>query len=543
MIKTNPKKRAYRILMIIPKYEPINNLKNYHYSFPMGIPYIAASLKKAGYALGYLNLNHYDGKVEDIIKRELDKDKYDFVATGNNALGYEITKVILNAVKNHPSQPKTILGGPIITSEPEIIFEDLKPDFGVIGEGEETIVDLLLALEKGKDLKKIKNIIYSKEGKSIITERGNPPMNPDALPFPDIENFGFAEWLEHANCNTVPSHGTFDYPRTYLLVASRSCPFQCTFCYHDNNFYRTRSIDNIIEELRETISKYKINRIVIQDELFALDKERLEEFCIKMKKLLKEFGWKIRWFTQMRVNKVDNKSLKMMKEAGCDIVGYGFESFSNVILKSMKKQIKGEQIEKAFYETLKVGIGIEANFIFGDVAETKETAYETLNWWKKNAKGQIYLDFIQPYPDSEMYRIAIKKGIIKDRLQFIKDLGKRGNLVWNMTDNMSNKEIWKLNKDILKALSKYRKFVVPLAIKKETGNIYSLNIKCPFCHHNYEMKNCKISNKLFFGFSTTCRNCNLIFYITSNLKRIAYKNFHRTKRINRIFKKAINVFK
>jgi len=535
-------KNKTKILMVIPKYEPITNKKNYHYSFPMGIPYISASLKKAGYEVNCLNLNHHDGTIEETIKKALDKEKYDFVATGNNALGYWVAKKILDSAKEHSSKPKTILGGPIITSEPKVIFEDLQPDFGIIGEGEETTINLIKGIESKKDLKKIKSIIYNEKGKTILTEKGKPPMNVDLLPFPDIESFGYSEWLEHSNCNAVPSHGTFDYPKTYLLVASRSCPFQCTFCYHDNNFYRTRSIKNIMQELNQVIEKYKINRIIIQDELFALDQKRLEDFCQEMKKLLQKFPWKIRWFTQMRVDKVNEKNLLMMKEAGCDIVGYGFESFNNTVLKSMRKQIRGEQIEKAFYETLKAGMGIEANFIFGDVAETKETAYETLNWWKKHARGQIYLDFIQPYPDSEIYRHALKKGVIKDKLELIQGLGGRGNLVWNFTDNMSNEEVNKLNRDILKALSKYRKVTKPLSIKKQ-GRTYSLEVRCPHCHTIYTMQNCIIPNKWFFGFGLTCRNCNLIYYLASSLKKLAYKNFDKTKMINRLAKKLINSFK
>ena len=86
----------------------------------------------------------------------------------------------------------------------------------------------------------------------------------------------------------------------------------------------------------------------------------------------------------MSVNNVDDELLRILKDSGCKVVSYGFESISDDVLKSMKKPITAEKIDNALKLTLKQGLAIQANFIFGDIAETKSTAYETLNYWKKN---------------------------------------------------------------------------------------------------------------------------------------------------------------
>ena len=86
-----------------------------------------------------------------------------------------------------------------------------------------------------------------------------------------------------------------------------------------------------------------------------------------------------------------------------------------------KEKITPEKIDFAFKETLKSKIGIQGNFIFGDIAETKETAKETLNYWKKNAQAQISLGFVEPYPGSDIYFHCVKKGLIKDKIDFIQN--------------------------------------------------------------------------------------------------------------------------
>ena len=116
-------------------------------------------------------------------------------------------------------------------------------------------------------------------------------------------------------------------------------------------------------------------------------KKRLLEFCDGIKKLKSEISWDLKWSPQLTVHSVDGDLLKIMKEAGCELISYGFESFSPIVLKSMGKPITPQQIDNAIKETLKAKIAIQANFIFGDIAETKETAEETLNYWKNHCKG------------------------------------------------------------------------------------------------------------------------------------------------------------
>jgi len=514
--------------------------------FPLGLGYIAAVLKKNGYKVDGLNLNHYEGTAKEIITRALNKKKYDFVGTGTSTLEFSITKKVIEAVRHHSSKPKILLGGLIITSEPELIFDDLKPDIGFIGEAEETIIDFLKAIEKNKDLKKVKGLIFkNSQGKTTITSPRDPPKNLDKIPFPDFDVFDFEESLNHLVTNLSYTYNAFDYPRAYTLLGSRSCPYHCTFCYH-NNKYRERSVKNMLKELKQNVKKYKINVIILYDECFALNNKRLNEFCKGIVDLQKEVGWEIRWTAQVMVNLVNDEILKTLKNSGCDTVSYGFESYSPIVLKSMRKPITPEKIDYAFKKTLEHGMAVQGNFIFGDIAETKQTAKETLDYWKKNSLGQIQLIFIQPYPGSAIYHHCVKKGIIKNKKDFItKELSAPGLRVLNMTDSMTDEEIKQLHRALMDLTSKYCKFVRPRKIKKIKPQHYEIEIKCPYCKKIINYKNCYIKNPWSYSFKLVCRNrdCNLRYYVANGLEAWAYKNQSKIRKLRDIQKKILNTFR
>lgn len=510
-----------KILLIIPKYN-LTNKSNYGYAFPLGLGYIYSVMKQAGHEVDCLNLNHLNGATEELIKDTLDKKCYNVVETGHMGIGYSIVEKIIDAVRNHSSNPKIIIGGALITSESELMFNSLKPDVAVLGEGELTIIQLLNCLEKKGDLKKVNGICYNENGKVVFTESRELIKDLDSLPFPDLEGLEFEKFLDHQTSGV--NYGMLDYPRTYPILCSRGCPYQCTFCYHSIGFkYRIRSLDSIFKELKFVIEKYNINNIIIYDDLFSLNKDRLFEFCKRIKKLSKENNCNLTWSCQITVKDVDEELLKTLKDSGCNVISYGFESFSEKILKSMKKPITPYMIENAFKKTLESGISIQANFIFGDTAETKETAKETIDWWKNNSKGQIQLGFIQPYPGSRIFEKCVEKGAIKDKLDFIKN--KINYITWlNMTDQMTDQEFLEMKEEIFDLKRKYYPYATPLSIKKTGKNIFEIEVKCPFCKNTIKYKNWLIENKYHYTIFAVCRHCPYRFYIVSPFKMFQINN-------------------
>jgi anaerobic magnesium-protoporphyrin IX monomethyl ester cyclase len=510
---------------------------------PIGLAYISAVLKKEGHEVDVLkkSQSHLLGKV-------LSRGRYDFVATGGLSLHFNMINNLLDAAKK--ARVKTIVGGGIVTSEPELMTRALNADYSVIGEGEETVVELLDAICRGKDLEAVRGIGFLNKDKFVLTEPRKPIEDLDSLPVPDWDGVGLDEVLDRQKGSDGLGMEIFDYPRAYTISMSRSCPFLCTFCYHPlGNKYRKRSVESIMKELEISIPKYRINMLGITDELFSNNKERVYDFCRQLKKFKENLSWDLKWACQMRVDKLDEEMIDVMKGAGFFLASYGFESYSPVILTSMKKYIKPEQIHRAVHITLDKKINLQANFIFGDIAETAETAEETLNFWKEHSFACIMLDFILPLPDSQLYRYCIEKGIIKDRLDFIKNhIG----AIYNMTQ-LSDAEFYKLWVNIIKTGVEYAPQAIPLSVSTA-----SVKVKCPHCNEVIEYKNFDINsensffiwmlpippNKYYFSKVIHCRICARRFYAVSRLFGIYKKMIllFLTPGMSRIYLKYVVVF-
>ena len=222
-----------------------------------------------------------------------------------------------------------------------------------------------------------------------------------------------------------------------------------------------------------------INIISIEDDLFAQDPDRVHDFCTQFKRFASEVPWDVKWRCQMRVDCVTPDMLDEMKEAGCYRCGYGLESYSLRVLQSMKKMITPQQIHDAIHATLERSIGIEAHFIFGDPAETLETAAETLEFWRQHVDAGIRLSFVIPYPDSPLYRLAIERGLITDRLDYIRfHVGE----IMNLTQ-MSDRDFKRLQAAVAEAKTESKLG----RILKRTMTM--LRIKCPHCHQVSEFRN------------------------------------------------------
>lgn len=516
-----------KVLIVIPKYS-LSQKNEYNYFMPIGIGYIISVLKKAGHDVNCLNLNHLDGTVKELLIETLDKREYDVVGSGHMGLGYMVINKIVNAAKNHKSKPKVIIGGPIITSEPKLITEVLNIDFGIVGEGEITIIELLDCIEDNGSFEEVDGICYRNEsGNFVMTKPRDVIKDLDSLPFPDFESMNLNEQLD--NLSNGALYNYFDYPRLYQIAGGRGCPFQCTFCYHalGSKSYRKRSIDDILKEIKYAIERYRINCFFLSDDMFAAEKGRLKIFSHEVKIIIDELPYEFKWACSAPVTIVDEETFKMLKDAGCYWVNLGFESYSPTVLKSMRKPITPELIDRAIKTERKLKMPVIGNFIFGDIAETRKTAKETLDYWKENCDGQIALYFIQPYPGSEIFHHCVRNGIIKDKLDFLKNKIAHNNF-YNMTQ-MNDEDYKEMVKEIFEAKREYGRYETPLKVEKTDKDRYAVHLKCPFCNRVIVYKNFLLANHYYYISQVICRNkdCHMVFFAASPLYKFAMDNYFK----------------
>lgn len=490
-------------LLVNPKYAN----RGQFYEFPLGLAYVSSYMKHRGFNVFCLNCCHYDDPIEQQLSEYINNKQIDVICTGGMSYDFNRINEILETAKKIKPEIITVAGGPIVTSDPRMALENMQIDFGVIEEGEETMAELVDALCNERDVSKIKGLVFfDAENNLIITEHRGSISDLDALPFPDYEGFEYGSFVNTFAPNSHLLYYTIlDEVRPARIVASRSCPFNCTFCYHPlGKKYRQRSLDNVFREIDYLLEKYNITVLVLMDELFSTHKERIYEFAERIKK------YNIKWAPQLRVSDVDEKLLKALKESGAYLISYGIENLSDKILKSMQKRTTKAQILKALKLTRYAKIAVQGNILFGDPEETEETIKESMEWWINHPEYGLNLSMIKVLPDAPIYRYAIANGLIKDKFRYMKD----GFPIINLT-KLSDRRF----KEICDFVSNYgndERYITTGKViysKREFENhngkkTFSIKIECPECRQVSEYKNMR-HNSFDKYFLVVCRNCHM----------------------------------
>lgn len=331
-----------------------------------------------------------------------------FIGFSVNFLNRLFTIEIIRRIRQRDKSKIIILGGPECFDEcRNDRFPDEIVDIYIIGEGEETLFEVIDTYKKGGELKKISGAVIKNDDVFSDYIPREPIRNLDSLPFPDFEDFHLS---------------LFTFPKLPLLL-SRGCIGQCAFCSDRVmfNYFRCRSAENILSEINYLINNYGIYNFQFNDLTCNGNIEELELFC----DLIVKSRLKIKWVSNAISRKeMTYELLVKMKKAGCSAIYYGLESGSNRILKKMGKLFTMEEAEKVLENTHKAGILATVNIIVGFPGETEEDFLETCYFLRKNRSniymlGSLGLCLARCGSDMERrperYEIIVHKDRIKER--------------------------------------------------------------------------------------------------------------------------------
>ena len=412
-------------------------------AFPFGPMYIAAVLQKAGYHVELIDMDVLNLSEEEYL-RELRERSYDYCCIGGMITAWNFLVFTAHAVKRLHPNVKLIVGGGVISSTPQSFLSVAPADVGIVGEGEETILDLLEAFQNSRSLDTVEGIVHRSGPELVLTKPRAYIKDPDKIPFPAWELFN----VKNTYCASPSHNSVLKAKRSGGIFTARGCPFQCTFCYTEKAV-RFRSVPNIIAEIKELKDRYHIGYLTIADDLFITRKQRAVEFCDAM---IRE-KLNIRWSASGRCNMVDKDFLMLCKEAGCDFMGIGIESGSPEILKAIKKNQTPEQVIATVRSLHEVGISPGGTFILGLPPETATTVRETVKLYKEinGYRDQVNrFFFATPYPGTELYEQVKAAGKIRDEIKFFEKISERGDAVdfcINCTDHLSDSELLRFKKE------------------------------------------------------------------------------------------------
>lgn len=372
----------------------------------LGICHLAAVTRQMGYETFIVDSVPFAWGIKKTVEHILNYSP-DFVGiTATSDVIYSAA-MVAKSIKENNSRVIIILGGPHVTAVPEktlTIFPQF--DYGIIGEGEDTIADLLVNLCANLDLKNIQGIIFRNNGSIHLTP---------ARPFiDDLDKLPLPAWdlLPPLAKHYKPSIINYKNLPSTSLITSRGCPGRCTFCDTKvfGRKYRGFSATYVIAMIEHLENKYGIKDLALFDDVFVALKERLGLICdylIARKN-------KITWSCQARLNMVNFEIMKKMKEAGCWKIGFGIESGSQRVLDIMKKSQKVSKSIEVVNLAKKAGLEVEGCFIMGYIGDDEASLKETVNYIKKTKLDTILISFFIPFPGSEACDTANQYGMFED---------------------------------------------------------------------------------------------------------------------------------
>jgi len=297
----------------------------------------------------------------------------------------------------------TVVVGPHITALPKQMMEAFPTiDFGILGEAEETLAELLNAVDNGGDLNHIKGLVHRQHNNIIVNEERAFIEDLDSLPTPLYE-------LLPVDRYRLPYIGK----RYTFVLHSRGCPFSCSFCRQVvmwKSKPRFRSPEIICEELKY-LDKLDIHNIIFHSDTFTLNKNNVIEIC----KRIIDSKLKIRWICNAREDLVDEEMLRWMKKSGCWMINYGIESGVQDILDKCNKggNATVEKAREAVLMTKRAGIKVWGYFIIGLPGETPDTIRQTSRFARSLPLDMVNFSVATPYPGTPFYSQAVENNWLK----------------------------------------------------------------------------------------------------------------------------------
>jgi radical SAM superfamily enzyme YgiQ (UPF0313 family) len=392
----------------------------------LGLAYIAASLKESGHkpvvvdaladAIGQMGpTDHPHLLYQGLSTPEI----LDLIPTDTQAIGLSYMfslgwphhqRMIAALGKRFPGIP-VILGGEHPTAAYESILETCPAVTCVaFGEGDATIAEFAEFVDAKRPLENVGSIAYRESGQVRTSLPRARVRDVDSLPWPAWELWPMHKYLD-------PGFGYgVDRGRSMPILATRGCPYQCTFCSSPQMWttrYYMRKPTLVLEEIEHYMEHYGANNIDFYDLTAIVRKDWVLQFCGEIKKRGLKFTWQLPSGTRSEV--LDHEVLKALSDTGCANLTYAPESGSEVTLQKIKKRVKLERLADSMIEAKKFGISVKCNMIIGFPQETRRDIWRSLLFtWKAALIGvdDCPLVLFTPYPGTELFNYLRDNGRI-----------------------------------------------------------------------------------------------------------------------------------
>ncbi len=311
-------------------------------------------------------------------------------------------RILIRAIRARFPRAVIVGGGEHLTALPEFCLRDCPElDFCVLGEGEETLVELVNNLDDPQKLREVAGLSFLNRGKYVQTCSRKRIRAVDELPYPAWHYFNMEVYLSSRN-----AHGVYR-GRSMGILATRGCPYKCTFCSNPvmyGNLWMARSPADVLDEIELYMAKYGAENIDFYDLTFILKKSWILEFCSEIERRGMHFTWQLPTGTRSEV--IDDEVSQALYRTGCRNITYAPESGSPETLKRIKKQVDLGKLTKSIRSALAAHVNVKVNMVIGFPDDTRRDMVKSVIFsWKLALLGTHDLAFFifSPYPGSSLF--------------------------------------------------------------------------------------------------------------------------------------------
>ncbi len=394
---------------------------------PLGLAYVAAAVKQAGLPYHVIDatgealdtIRAYPGRSDFMVQGYSPREVAERVPAATEIVAiaclfstlWPLTCMIAEAVRARFPEVLVVLEGEHGTAVPEHVLRNSAVDVVVLGEGEETFVALCRAYREGSALGEVAGLALLEEGRFVNTGLSPRQRQVDDIPLPDWDSFPIAEYIARHQINGV------NMGRSISLLATRGCPYECTFCSNPNMWtkrYIARDPMSVVDEMELYVGKYQVVNFDFQDLTAIVKRSWAIEFCNELIRRDLDITWQMPSGTRCEV--FDEEVADLLYRSGCRVLAFAPESGAPEMLEKVKKQVDLERLVKAAEITVKRGLKLSCFIVIGFPEETPATLGKTMKLIRRMALlgvDDVAVSKFIPYPGSELFKQLQGEGKIK----------------------------------------------------------------------------------------------------------------------------------
>ncbi len=417
--------KFYDITLIRPPAVEAFRFATTSITLPLGLAYISAALKNKNFKVQVIDAvgnqpNNRVGYYKGYLVGESFEQIVNKISSLTNFIGitvvftheWPLVVKLIDLIKNKFPDKKVVIGGEHVSAMPEFCLATSKADYIVMGEGEETIIDLMLTQYKvNKTLKDIKGLGYKVNDNIFINSRRQRRTDLDEISIPDWDSFEVKKYHKNRFVG-----GMYSDSITVPILATRGCPYQCTYCSAPNMWlprWIPRDPLKVVDEIELYKKKFNAKNFPFQDLTAIIKKDWIKTFCEEIIDRKLNITWQLP--TGTRSEAIDNEIAELLKKSGMTSMAYAPESGSEETRKFIKKRMKTENLFNSIESASKSGLNVAVFIVIGFPHDNNNNLKENIKFIKRLARQgvtDLSVGYYMALPGTQLFNNLFDSGKI-----------------------------------------------------------------------------------------------------------------------------------